>query len=172
MASSGNSFWFMSFFALIPALLQLRFLRSLPISAARLAAVMVATAILPLAALCALLTGTAAVVLGFAPAAGILKSYAGILAPCSLCIYLFVRLGVGTLAYALMVLTTILFQAVPLWTYWFFEHRETHLGLTVGIVVVCILSGFLLTRRALMRSSRPYRVQANLFSNAAWSAGR
>jgi hypothetical protein len=165
-------FWFVIFFQLIPALLQLRFLRTLPIPATRLAAMMIAMTILPLVALGALVAGVAGMALGMPTALTVLKSYTLTLAPASLCIFFAVWRGVGMETYALLIFTMVGFQTVPMWLQVVYHSREVPFSLAGLIVAICVLLAFVLTRRALMHSSHTYRVQANPFGNFAWGTGR
>jgi lysylphosphatidylglycerol synthetase-like protein (DUF2156 family) len=151
---------------------HLRFLRTLPVSATRLAVVMVATGILPLIALGAVVTGVAWLTIGTAAAITVSKSYMFILAPASLCVFFAVWRGAGMQTYALLLFTMFSFFMVPLWLQAFFHHREIPFSLTGTITVVCILLAFLLTRRALMHSSHAYRIQAGPFGNLPWATGR
>ena len=43
---------------------------------------------------------------------------------------------------------------------------------TIPIAALCVLLAFVLTRRALTRSSHPYRIPAKPFGMAAWGTGR
>jgi hypothetical protein len=170
---NGLPFCFVIFFMLIPSLMQLRFLRTLPIPATRLAIVLIAMALLPLIALGALMVGFAGWALGTPTAIMVSKCYVFILAPVSLSVFFAVWRGVGIQTYALMLLfTTMGFQIVPLWLQVFFHYREIPFGLAVTFAAVCVLSSFLLTRGALIHSSRAYRVQANPFGSMVWGTSR
>ena len=162
---------FIIVFQLLPVLRQLRFLRTLPLSATRLATVMIAIVVLPLIALGALATGVAGLALGTQAGITFLKSYTFILASASLCVFFAVWRGDGMPAYALLVITMFGFQQVTLRLQMFFHYPEMPFNLIGPIVAICVLLAFLLTRRALLHSSHAYRVQANPFGNV-WGAGR
>ncbi len=114
MASLMSCFFI---FILQPMLVlrHLRFLRTMPISATRLAAVMMAFALLPLIASGSLVAGVAGLSLGIPAAIMILKSYAFILAPASLCVFFAVWRGTGKQGYVLLLLTLFGFQMAPVW---------------------------------------------------------
>jgi hypothetical protein len=163
---------FILVFQLLPVLRQLRLLRTLPISATRLATLMFVIVVLPLIALGTLATGVAGLALGTQAAITFLKSYTLILAPASLCVFFAVWRGDGMPAYALLVITMFGFQQATLRLQMFFHYPEMPFSLIGSIVVICVLLAFLLTRRALMHSSHAYRVQANPFGTFAWGTGR
>ena len=106
--------WFVIFYQFMPFLGQLRFLRTLPISATSLAAVLIAVATLPLIALGVLVTTFAWLVLGTPAALTVLSSYTFILAPAALCVFVAVWRGGGKQAHALLLLTLfrVLFRAL------------------------------------------------------------
>ena len=163
---------FIIVFQFLPVLRQLRFLRTLPVSATRLAAVMIAIAILPLIALGALVAGGARLAVGTPAALTVLKSYTFILAPASLCVFFAVWRGDGMQAYALLAITLFGFQLCSSGCRWHFHYLEPPFSLCGTIAAICVLLAFLLTRRALMRSSHAYRVQANPFGDIALGMGR
>ena len=164
--------FFLIYLQFTPVLRLLRFLRTLPISATRLAAVMIAIAILPFIALAPLVAGVAWLALGTPATITVLKSYTFILAPASLCIFFAVWQGAGIQAYALLLFTMFGFQQVPLWLQVFFHYPEVPFSLTGKIVALCVLLAFLLTRRALMHSSHAYRIQANPFGQSPMGRGQ
>jgi hypothetical protein len=163
---------FIIVFQFLPVLRQLRFLRTLPTSATRLAAVMISIVILPLIALGALAAGGAWLALGSAAGLTVLKSYTFILAPASLCVFFAVWRGDGMQAYALMAITLFGLQLVQLPLQTAFHYLELPFSLCCSIAAICVLLAFLLTRYALMRSSHTYRVQANPFGNTTLGVGR
>ena len=154
-----------------PALRQLRFLRTLPVSATRLAAVMITMVMLPLIAVGALEAGATVLAFGAPAALGVLKSFAYMLAPASLCVYFIVWRGAGTQTNILLLLTLFGFQLAPLCLQGIFNHPEIPVAQTGAFVAFCVLLGFLLTRRAIKHSSHTYIVPANQFGNL-WSSGR
>jgi hypothetical protein len=151
---------------------HLRFLRTLPISATSLATVMMAFALLPLMALGAVVAGVAGFSLGIPVAFTFLKSYAFILAPASLCVFIAVWRGAKTQGYALLLLTLFGFQLAPMWLQRFYHYREIPYSQIGAFVALCVLLAFLLTRRALIQSSLAYRVQTSSTGNLPWAMGR
>src|ERR1039457_6817526 len=105
---------FIIVFQFLPVLRQLRYLRTLPTSATRLAAVMLAIVILPLMALGALVAGGTWLALGTPAGLTVLKSYTFILAPASLCVFFAVWRGDGIQTYVLMAITLFGLQQVQL----------------------------------------------------------
>jgi uncharacterized membrane protein (UPF0136 family) len=175
MFAGVGSFMFCGFiivFQFLPVLRQLRFLRTLPTSATRLAAVMISIVILPLIALGTLVAGGAWLASGTPACLTVLKSYMFILAPASLCVFFAVWRGDTIQAYALLAITLFGLQQVQLRLETAFHYRELPFSLCGSIAAICILLAFLLTRCALMRSSHTYRVQANPFGNIALGLGR
>jgi hypothetical protein len=164
--------WFIIFYQFMPLLRQLRFFRTLPISATGLAAVMIAVAILPLIALGALVAGFAGLALGTPAALMALSSYTFILAPTSLCVFFVVWRDAGKQAYALLLFTLFCFLMGGVWLRTFFHYPEIPLSLGGPVAAISILLAFLLTRRALLRSSHAYRVQANPLGDVPWGTGR
>jgi len=156
----------------LPVLRQLRYLRTLPISATRLAATMLAIVILPLIALGALVAGGTGLVLGAPADLTVLKSYTFILAPASLCVFFAVWRGDGIQTYVLLAITLFGLQLVQLRLQMAFHYLEPPFSLCGTIAAICILLAFLLTRCALMRSSHTYRVQANPFGDILVGMGR
>ncbi|MEI7729559.1 MAG: hypothetical protein WCO56_08295 [Verrucomicrobiota bacterium] len=174
MGGVGNffPFYFIILFQIIPSLTQLRFLRTLPLTASHLAAVMFAIVLLPLIALGVLVAGFGGLVVGASASLAVLKSYTFTLAPASLCIFFFIWRGVGVQAFAALILTMVAFQFVPLGLQSCFQNRVIPFSLMAGIAGGCILLSFLGTRRLLTHSSRVYRVQAIGFGGANWGAVR
>jgi hypothetical protein len=169
---SFMSCWFIVFYQLMPVLRQLRFLRTLPISATGLAAVMIGIAILPLVALGTLVAGVSGPALGTSAAITVLSSYTFILAPTALCVFFAVWRGAGKQAYALSLLTMFGFFIGGVWLQTFFHYPEIPFTLGGPVAAISILLAFLLTRRALMHSSHAYRVQANNLGNLPGGMGR
>jgi hypothetical protein len=163
---------FIIVFQLLPVLRQLRFLRTLPTSATRLAAVMLAIVILPLIALGALVAGGAWLALGTPAGLTVLKSYTFILAPASLCVFFAVWRGDGIQTYVLLAITLSGLQQVQLRLQTALHSLELSFSLCGSIAAICVLLAFVLTRCALMHSSRTYRVQANPFGNIALAMGQ
>jgi uncharacterized membrane protein (UPF0136 family) len=156
----------------LPVLRQLRFLRTLPTSATRLAAVMLSIVILPLIALGMLAAAGAGLALGTPAGLTVLKSFTFILAPGSLCVFFAVWRGDGIQAYVLLAITLFGLQQVQLRLQTAFHSLELPFGLCASIAAICVLLAFLLTRCALRRSSQAYRVQATPFGNVALGMGQ
>jgi uncharacterized membrane protein (UPF0136 family) len=169
---SFMSSWFIVFYSLMPVLPHLRFLRTLPVSATGLAGVMIGIAVLPLLALGALVAGVAALSAGTPFAVTVLKSYTFMLAPGALCVFFAVWRGIGVPAGALVLATLFGFFLAPLWLKGYFHQTEIPFLQAGLFVAACILLALLLTRRALQRGSRAYRIQASPMSQHPWLPGR
>ena len=163
---------FILVFQFLPVLRQLRFLRTLPTSATRLAATMISIVILPLIALGALVAIGAGLAFGASAALTVLNSYTFILAPASLCVFFGVWRGDSMQAHVLLLVTMFGLQQVQLRLQTLLHYLELPFSLGGPIAAACILVAFLLTRHALLRSSHTYRVQANPLGDVALSMGR
>jgi len=159
MGSLMSSFFILLYHA-APALRQLRFWRTLPISATRLAAMIIALAILPLIAVGGASAGVAGLVWGKAAVITTLKNYALVLAPAALSMFLAAWLGTGRGVFVLLFLIMIgwgvvkpILEVLP-----FFA--AIPLGLTGTFAAACVLLGFLLTRLTLVRGNQGYRTQS------------
>jgi hypothetical protein len=157
-------FWFVAFMSFSPLLQQWRLLRSLPVSAGRLAAGLMLAVLLPVAALGALHAGFLGLALGNAAALDIANSYLLALAVGAFSLLPIAWLGAGTLSYLLLIGLMIFAQFTPL----FLRHDSPNLapGVTGVVAAVLVAIAFLLTRHALTHTSRAYRAQANPFSQA------
>ena len=164
--------WLIIIFSIIPVMLQLRFLRSLPISATKLAAVMIVLIILPLIVLGMLVTGITWLASGTSDALTVLRSFTFTLAPATLFVFFVTWQGTGMVSYILMFFVMIFSQFMSFWFQESILRREAGFSLVVVIAATFVALAFLLTRRTLMRGSKAYRVQANPFGNVAWGAGR
>ncbi len=153
-------------FPLQRSLMQLRFLRTLPISTAKLAAVIIALVILPVIAVSMLMAGIAGLSFGTPAALTILKSCILILAPMALCIFFTVWRGGGIEAYVLFLL------AIMAWVVALSAWQNITFPLAGGVAVVGVMLAWVLTYYALLRSSRAYRVQTDRLAGFPWSAGR
>jgi hypothetical protein len=153
-------------FPLRPALMQLRFLRTLPISTAKLATVIMASVILPAMAVSMLLTGTIGLSVGTPAALTTLKSCLLFLAPVVLCVFFAVWRGGGTQAYILF------FAAMMVWVLAVSACQNINFPLVGGAALAGVLLAWLLTYYALLRSGRAYRVQTDPLSNFPWIARR
>ncbi len=164
--------WFVIFFRFMPLLRQLRFLRTLPVSATRLAFVMLAAVLLPLMAAGALVAGIAGLFLGTSEALTVLTSFTLVLAPAALCMSFAVWRSDRIEVYAFLLLTMVGFLLGPMYLRMLFHYPE-HSNILIGPVVsICLLSAFLLTRLVIRRSSRAYRVQTNACGNLLGGSGR
>jgi hypothetical protein len=167
--ASFMSCGFVLVFQFLPILRQLRFLRTLPISETRLAALMLVTVGLPIVALGALTAGFAQWALGPVVALGVLNSYVFLLAPTSLSVLFGVWLGEGKLTWGLSF--AILFGSQILLAS-LFRPQQHRFALTGCIAGGCILLAFLLTRLALARGGRVYRVQINPMGGLPWGMNK
>jgi hypothetical protein len=164
LGAMASVFWVIIFLFLSPIVRQLRWLRTLPISATKLAAVLFALTSLPFLALGGLVAGIAALTCGIPFALQIAENYALVLAPASVCIFFAVRFGVGIPAYLVLLVTMAGSQMVP--------HRPIPFSLAGPVAAGVVLLAFLLTRHALRHSSRTYRIQATVFNKDPWGAAR
>jgi hypothetical protein len=164
--------WLIIFSRFMPLLQQLRFLRTLPVSATRLALVMFATVLLPLIAMGALAASVAGMFLGPSEAFTVLNSFTLVLAQAALCVSFAVWRGDRMEVYAFLLLTMVGFLLGPMYLQMFFHYPEHPFNLTGLVVGICLLSAFLLTRRVILHSSRAYRVQPNAGGNLPWGSGR
>ena len=144
----GAVFWTLIFVQITPILRHLRCLRALPISTNRLAVVLMTLGLVPLLALGALVAGAAWLISGPEGGITVLGGYAFTLAPAALCICFGVWRGGGLLSFAFLL--AILIGAFAL------SRSEVPVPLSGLIIVVSLALGFVLTRRALSCSRRPY----------------
>ncbi len=151
------SFFFIVLYHALPTLRQLRVLRTLPIPATKLAAVIMALVLLPLMAVGGVSVLVAGLMWGEAAAITTVKSYGYILAPAALSMLVAAWLGTGRAVYILLFLIIMAWGAVPplLEARPFFA--EFHAGLVSALVAGCVLLSCLLTRQVLVHSSRAYR---------------
>lgn len=149
-----------------PSLTQLRFLRTLPISAAKLAAVIIASLILPFIATGTLMAGAGGLSLGIPAALTILKSCILVLAPAALCIFFAVWRGSGIQAYVFFMVT------MMVWVWVVSALRNITFPLVGGVGVGGVMLAWLLTYYALLHSSRAYRAQANPLGSLIRTVGR
>jgi hypothetical protein len=134
---------------------QIRLLRTLPVTATALAAVLIAIPILPLSAT-ALILAAAVKWLAPGPAAFlILKGFAFVLAPAALSVFFVVWLPGERVTQFLVALTIYGFQSViaGISLFW-----KIPLAPEVVIVTACVTYAFFLTRRSIMENSETYRV--------------
>jgi hypothetical protein len=172
LARPGGFFpyWFFIFLQLMPVLLEMRYLRALPISPTNLAAVMVSIAILPMIALGAVMTGILGLTLGSPQTISFLNGFVFTLAPIAIAVAFAVWRGSGRQAYAALVVILLGSQYVSLEV--FSPHQQIPLLLTSALVAIVIALAFLFTRRSLIHSSEPYRIRASSLGNTTWNLGR
>ena len=144
-------------FQLLPALRQLRLLRTLPMSGIRLAGVLMASVLLPLAVLGAVSATVAWFALDSRAALTFLTDYTFELAPASLSVLLAVWLGEGKLAYAMLILLLFGSLQVQLWLHSHLHPLELPLGVSGVIAACCVPVALLLTCLALGSSRHAYR---------------
>ena len=161
-ASTGSlmSFGVMIVFQLLPAVRQLRLLRTLPISVLGLSVALVFIMILPLIALGAASAAVAGFVLGTPAAITFLSDYAFALAPASLCVFLAVWLGEGKLGYVVLFVVFFGSQQVQLRLQSHLHLLELPLGMAAAIAGTCVMLALLLTTWALRSSRDAYRARA------------
>lgn len=158
------AYWVLSFFTLTPALRQLRYLRTLPLSASHLALMLIFLALLPVLALGALTTGIAWLSSDAPVTLLVLNHFLFVLAPASLCMAVAIWRGTGIQTYVMLLLMLIGFQSA--------SYRNLPLYLVGAIVAVCVLLAFLVARLALRRSSHAYRPPITPFGNFTWLGGK
>ncbi len=166
-ASSGVGFfpfWLIVFFAFSPLLLQWRLMRSLPLSAGRLAAGLLLAALLPVAVLGVLHAGFLGLAVGNTAAQDIATYYLLALATGAFSLLPIAWLGAGALSYLLLVGLTIFAQFTPLYLDDSLGPGPA-LGLTGLVTAVAVTLAFLLTRHALTHTTRAYRMQPNSFTH-------
>ena len=163
---------FILIYQVLPVLRQLRLLRTLPISTTRLAAVMIELMVLPLVAVGALASIVVWPLLGASIAIALLKSYAFILAPGTLCVFFALWGGEGVLGYVLMIGTLFGSLKVQGWLQISSHTLDVPFGLIGPIAVAGLVLSYLLARRALGHSSHAYRVRTSITGSFPWGGGR
>ncbi|MGA2245717.1 MAG: hypothetical protein ABSH48_12015 [Verrucomicrobiota bacterium] len=166
------SFWFVIIFSVAPTLMQLRFLRTLPISATSLAAALIAILILPLLALQAVTAGIAGLSSGAPAAFAIADNFLLTLPAVALSVVLFALLGMGLPTYVLMFGVMTISQVGLAWWQAGLHRSEAPSGLCAVASGLLFLLGFWLMRRLLLRSSDLYLVKPDDFDNLASGGGR
>jgi hypothetical protein len=163
---------FILVFQLLPVLRQLRFLRTLPVSPTRLAAVLFAIMLLPLVAVGALAAAVAWVATGTSAALTFLNCYTFILAPASLCVFLALWRGESVLTDAFLLLALFGFLKLYGELQLHLHALEVPFRLVAPLATGTVLAAFLFTYLALRHSSHAYRVRANPLGSFPWGAGR
>jgi hypothetical protein len=162
---------FIIVFQLLPLVRQLRWLRTLPISATRLSVVLIVITILPLIAVGTVAVGVAGFAFGTPAAVTFLNSYTFALAPASLCVFLVVWLGEGRLAYTLLIITLFGVQQVQLRIQLSLHLLELPFSLAGPIAATSVLLSLLLTACALRYSRHVYRARAVPFGSFPFGVG-
>ena len=170
---SGPGFlpsWFVLLFALMPAILQLRLLRSLPISTSALASTLLAMIVLPMAALGALSAGVTGLALGAPAALEVAKSCLFMLVPATLAVAFATWRGLEKGSYFFLIFVVMLTQFGSEWLRRTLRGENIPVGWAALVATLAIAGAFLLTRRALQRGTHAYRAQGALAG--AWGANR
>lgn len=165
-------FWFIIFFSYVPLIMQLRFLRSLPISPTVLSMIMMTVVVLPLLVLGAIMVAIAGPFLGTATALNLAGNFVLTLPISIISLVLTLWLGYGRLSFLLMFALIFAFQALPPWLHVSFRYQQIPLTAGTVISVASIIVGWLLIRLLLARNSKVYRIAANAFGNSTWWQGR
>jgi len=165
-------FWFVVFFAYLPLLMQLRFLRSLPVSPSLLSAVMVMIVSLPLLLMGAITAAIAGPFLGLSASLILVNNFMLMLPVSVMSLILTLWLRYGRLSFVLMFMLIILFQSLPLWLHFGLRDQQIPLAAGIAIAVAAIVIGWQLARLLLVRNSKIYRSSATMFGNATWLQGR
>lgn len=160
--------FFLIFLTFTPVLVELRFLRTLPLSATHLAALTIAILVLPLTALGFAMAGLVGLTSGAPAAIPFLKGFALTLAPASMCVFFVVWKGAGRVGYSLVILTMVVSQVAFDQVESFFREREIPFIVTAAGVGIFVMLAFHFTRRAILESSQTYRVRTGLPGNALW----
>jgi hypothetical protein len=156
---SFMSLFLMVLFLVMPVLQQLRLWRTLPISTTRLAALIIALAILPLIAVGVAGAVVADFAWGRAAAIMTIKSYMFILAPAALSVFLATWRRTGRGVYLLTSVIVLSCGLLGPLTDERLLHHPIPLLLSSALVAAFVLLCFFLTRLGLVRSSQPYRAQ-------------
>lgn len=159
---------FLPVYPLIFILVQLRYLRTLPISATKLAALTILIALLPTIVLGTLPVWAAGWISGPSAALVMLQRMAFIVAPSAICVSIAVWRGISHESVYIAVLPILVFPIVPFCLRLFFHGRDIPLILVGMVVVICLALALQLTRRLLLQSSYTYRIQKNFLDKTAW----
>jgi hypothetical protein len=152
--------WFVLFFQFMPLLGHLRFLRTLPLSSASLAVVMLALALLPVMGLGVLLIGIAWVAQGNAAALTVMSGLSLTLPSIALGACFALWLGGGAQAYAAMLLTLVGSLILRLFLECHSHSAALPPGQTGGIALLGLLLALALMRLALTRNGHACRPAA------------
>ncbi|MCX6894502.1 MAG: hypothetical protein NTZ16_03145 [Verrucomicrobia bacterium] len=158
---------FVAMFQIFPVVLQIRFLRTLPISPSVLAATLVFLPMISVGVLCLITVALAGPMAGVAVLLPVFKNFLLTVTLSAIAILLIVSRGLDILTYFLIVFGCIVSTSLSL----MLHGAELPLWGNVTLAVVIIGTSLAVTRRVLTRSSHAYRVLANPFG-AGWGAGR
>lgn len=147
-------------FQLLPALRQLRLLRTLPISVLGLSGVLTAIMLLPLMALGAASATIASFAVDTPAAVTFLSNYTFALAPASLSVLLAVWLGESKLSYVVLIVVLFGSQQVQLRLQSFLHVLELPLPMAAAIAGTFVMLALLLTPWALRSSRNAYHARA------------
>jgi hypothetical protein len=136
---------------------HLRFLRTLPISASKLAAVMIGTASLPVVAVGATVAGLVALTSGPGAALMLMKAFVIALVPAALCGQTQIWRSMGLMIATIALLAAVIFLVGRMLSVGFLLFPNVSLVSTFMLVGIGVAVAFLLTRRSLLLSSNAYR---------------
>jgi len=162
---------FVAMFQIFPVALQIRFLRTLPISPSVLAAMLVFLPVISGGVLCSIIVALAFPVAGAAVILPVLKCFLLIATLSAVAILLLVSRGFDILTYILIVFGCVLSGILSI----VFHGAELPLWSDLTLAVAIIGLSFVVTRRMLTRSSHAYQVRTNQLMSAwggGWSTGR
>lgn len=155
--------WFIVFYQFMPVLQHLRLLGTMPISAGKLAAALLALALVPLSSLGALVSVIVWPMWGASAALAYSNCFVFAIGGAAVCAFLAVWRGLGMQGYALILLSLLGFLMAHLWLQGQFRYLERPFVLAGPIALAFVLLAFVLTRQVLMHSCHSYRVKADPF---------
>lgn len=169
--SNSTPYWFMFIFALMPALMHLKFLRTLPLSASRLALALLSMFLVP----CIILGGISCLCLALASgreaAVALGQRHLVAILPMSLVLPIALWRGLGRGTYALLILWIIVVQTLPAVFSTIFARQSGPGPLLVAGAFLTLPLAVFLTRLALERGGKAYRPGTTPFS-PIWSGAR
>lgn len=161
-------------FSIVPIVFQLRFLRTLPISASNLAAIFVFLPVISVAAVGIIVTAIASLALGETVIPPAANSFLMLGAKAAIIVSLVVWRGLDVLTYFLIFLMLISDSFISLGMTIVFHlgsnTPERPLWVNLTVFLLCVVVSFALTRRLLVKSSSAYRVRT--MPANAWSMAR
>ena len=169
--SSLMPFWFVFIFALLPVLTQLKFLRTLPLSADRLALSLLLMLVLPCLALGAIKALCVQAIIGPGAVGEMAPRHIVALCPLSLILPVALWRGLGRGTYSVLLGFVIFAQTIPsILSVVYGKHAGPGPLLVVGALLT-LPAAFFLARLALERGGKGYRANT-LFLTRAWSGAR